>query len=197
MDKKTLLPLGLLVVIALVSLGAYYNILKARQEASEFPPGPGGNRPSDLITNQQTSKSGATIRTDFIGRHYYAMTGQIVAKLRVDGEIIRGEFILDDDPSKTRLPVIFTPNSMGKFALARFNGVFAEGAERATLVDASEVVSAAAPKTQIQLRIMYHDSQTPTAEDLRAQAFLESVIADNPSTPVNILLQPAGVGVLE
>lgn len=124
----------------------------------------------------------------------YTLSGRFPTKLFYQNEILRGEFIIDEDPTNQRIPVIMT-SRQGKINIGRSPGSLA-GDTTWKLEETEVLRQLVKPGGVAQLRIqIFPDRQTDY--DRQARRTLEALMSGNWTLPENFILAPTMVGVVE
>lgn len=207
MEKKrrfafnVLLYLGAVFIVALISSAAisWYlgtpivpsgivsilpGSLKEKFVPSPAPtPTPGVSKP--------TSVTKVTLKN---GQYFYEIHGRFPTNPYYQKDILRGEFVIDEDPYNQRLPVIMTAKT-GKINVGRSKGNFA-GTTVWKLESTEALKSAIVPNQPVQLRIQFF-STVLSEHDRLVKKTLDAIIEGKWSIPDGFVFIPVMVGVVE
>jgi hypothetical protein len=128
------------------------------------------------------------------GQYYFEVRGKFPSKPDYRNNILFGEFVIDEDPNNTRIPVMMTVKG-GKINVGRSQGSFS-GTTIWKLEDTDVLLAAIKPNEPAQLRIRFLSSVL-SQQDQRINSMFEGIINGNWSIPDNIVLNPPMVGVVQ
>lgn len=127
-------------------------------------------------------------------QYFFEVRGKFAAKPYYQSDILRGEFIIDQDPNGSRIPVIMTAKT-GKINVGRSQGTLS-GTTVWKLEDTEELRQAIKPGGPARLRIQFF-SAILSEHDKLVKATLEGVMNGNWNIPEGFVFIPVMVGVVE
>lgn len=128
------------------------------------------------------------------GQYYFEIRGKFAAKPYYQDDILRGEFIINEDPYGLRIPVIMTVKT-GTINVGRSKGSFS-GTTVWKLEDTEALRLAIKPGEPARLRIQFFSSVLSKQEKL-VKATLEGIMNGNWNIPKEFVFNPMMVGVVE
>jgi len=156
----------------------------------KFSPSPTTTPASETIV-KPTSVVKVTLKN---GQYYYEIHGKFLNKAYYQKDILRDEFVIDEDPYNHRLPVIMTAKT-GKINVGRSKGSFT-GTTVWKLESTEDLKSAIKPTQPAQLRIQFF-STVASEHDRLVKRTLDGIIEGNWSIPEGFVFIPVMVGVVE
>ena len=194
--RLILISLGLVGIAVLVFAVVIWIATRQRPEIPPIPP----VAPIVVeIVSRATSSAESTHKWVYTEEQTaYAVSGTLESDLQPEGNSLRGTMTIDGDLNES--PVVFVIESDrgdGLFSLGRHRGEFGEGQMEASLQPLDRIRQSIKRGDPIELRFMYYPMVTPTAEQQRAMALLESLLQDEWEIPSGIILRPTGIGIIE
>lgn len=188
-----LLYAGAVAVIAFISSTAisWYLGVPIIPLKGKFALSPTTTPPSGQTAVKPTSVTKMTLKN---GQYFYEIHGRFPTNPYYQKDILRGEFVIDEDPHNQRLPVIMTAKS-GKINVGRSKGSFA-GTTVWKLESTEELKRAIKPNQLAQLRIQFF-STVLSEHDRLVKRTLDGIIEGNWSVPDGFVFIPVMVGVVE
>jgi hypothetical protein len=201
MDKKQLLLsillyLGAIVIVFVISyiaLGRFLGIrpnipflsnLPLLPSATPMPPG-----------GSEALKKAVVKTTLANGGYFYSINGRFGVAPYYQGEILRGEFVIDGDTTGTRIPVLMTSRT-GNMNFGTFKGSYT-GDSTWSLVPTDLVKASVTTAKPAQLRLVYQANQKLTEFDRTVINALDKMAAGTFSVPEQFVLIPVMVGVVQ
>ncbi|MBU1326779.1 hypothetical protein KKB64_01770 [Patescibacteria group bacterium] len=128
------------------------------------------------------------------GQYFYEVRGKFAVKPYYQSDILRAEFIIDEDPNNSRIPVIMTAKT-GKINVGRSQGSFS-GTTVWKLEDTEALRLSIKPGEPARLRIQFF-SPVLSEHDKLVKATLEGIMNGNWNIPEGFIFIPMMVGVVE
>lgn len=207
MDKKTiryiLLYVGIalgVMVISYIGVSLYLGVPFVPTQVSQLLPqsvreivAPSPIQPAGQKTGQPGTPPTSVKKLPFInGATVYILKGRFIAKPSYQGDLLRGEFVIDEDPFAARVPVIMTARD-GNINVGRFQGSLT-GSSTWKLEPTETLRELIEPNAPAQLRIQYFpDNPNSNPNERRA---LENILKGNWENEEFVFL-PAMVGIVE
>jgi len=174
------------IVIIYLRVAAYFHI----PVISLLPP-----LPFATTTPSSTTRPTSVVKTTLDkGGFYFDIHGKFPAKPYYLKDTLRGEFVIDEDPYGSRIPVIMTAKT-GKINVGRAQGSLA-GTTVWRLEDTEALRLAVKPGGPASLRIQFF---TPVLSEYETMinAALENITRGNWNIPKDFVFVPVSVAVVE
>lgn len=191
--KYILLGVGaflVIVVIVYLRVATYFHIpLVSLLPPLPFMKSAPGASPTPRV--KPTSVEKMTFKNN---QYFFEVRGKFAAKPYYQGDILRGEFIIDEDPYNSHIPVIMTAKT-GKINVGRSQGSFS-GKTVWKLEDTEALRLEIKPGEPSRLRIQFF-SQPLSRHETLVKATLEDIMKGNWNIPQEFIFIPIMVGVVE
>lgn len=192
-----LVAAAVLVVLSYLAIGWYFGAYPKVPVISDLlspslvsptaapPPVAGKTAAQKLAVTKTTVKDGG---------FFYKINGHFLKRPDYQGNILKGDFVIDGDPRQTKIKVLMTAKT-GRINMGTFKGSFA-GTEIWRLVPTDLLKGEIKDLASVELRL-YFASTKADAYNQEVQRVLDLAASGTAAIPDNFALVPSMVGLIE
>ncbi len=182
-------------VLSYLAIGWYFGAYPKVPVISDLLPSlPTRVTPSPTLGPGLVSKLAVTKTEIKDGGFFYKINGHFLKRPDYQGDILKGDFVIDGDERQTKIKVLMTAKT-GRINMGTFKGSFA-GTEIWRLVPTDLLKQEIKDLAPVQLRLYFASTKADTYSQ-EVQRVLDLAAGGIAAIPDNFALVPSMVGLIE